>query len=104
VAGVSAHDSQLMAQAAAQVSSAVGEIQGLQSNLNGAHDSMMAGWQGPAASTFTSAFTEFNTDFGKVIQALNNLGEKLRASGVNYSTIEDANRSSASKIISALNS
>jgi WXG100 family type VII secretion target len=102
VAGLSAHNAQLMAQAATQVESAVQEIQGLQSNLNSSHDTMMAGWQGPAASTFTSAFTAFNNDFNKVIQALDNLGVKLRQSGANYTTIEEANRTSSSKILGAL--
>lgn len=103
MAGVSAHDAQLMAQAATQVDSAVGEIRGLQSQLASAHESMMGGWQGPAASTFTSAFTAFNTDFQKVIVALDNLGSKLRQSGANYTTIEEANKSSSSKILGALN-
>lgn len=103
MAGVSAHDAQLMGQAATQVNAAVGEIQGLQSQLASAHESMASGWQGPASSTFTSAFTEFNADFTKVIQALNNLGDKLRQSGANYTTIEQANQSSANKIIGALN-
>jgi WXG100 family type VII secretion target len=102
VAGVSAHDSALMAQAAQQVNSAVEEIRALQSQLASAHDSMMGGWQGAAASTFTSAFTAFNTDFNKVINALNNLGEKLQQSGANYATIEAANKSGASKILGAL--
>lgn len=104
MAGVSAHSSQLMAQAATQVESAVGQIRGLQSNLAGAHESMMGGWKGEAASTFTMAFNEFNVDFQKVIQALDNLGNKLRQSGVNYATVETANHSSANKIVSALNS
>jgi WXG100 family type VII secretion target len=99
VAGVSAHDSQLMARAATQVDSAVSQIKGLQSNLAGAHESMMGGWRGAAASTYN----EFNLDFNKVIQALDNLGAKLRQSGANYSTIETANQSSANKIVSALN-
>jgi WXG100 family type VII secretion target len=103
VAGVSAHDAQLMARAATQVDSAVQQIRGLQSNLAGAHESMMSGWRGAAASTFTNAYTEFNADFNKVIVALNNLGEKLQQSGVNYTTIETANQSSANKIVSALN-
>jgi WXG100 family type VII secretion target len=103
VAGLSQHDMQLMAQAATQVSTAVGEVRALQGRLNATHDSTMGGWKGPAASTFTSAFMEFNADFTKVIQALDNLGEKLRVSGVNYGTVEQANTSSASKIISALN-
>ena len=103
MAGVSAHDSQLMAQAATQVSTAVGEVQGLQSRLAAAHDSTQSGWQGAAASAFTNAYLEFNTDFTKVINALNNLGDKLRASGANYATVEQANTSSANKIISSLN-
>jgi len=102
VAGVSAHDSALMAQAAQQVDSAVNEIRGLQNQLASSHDSLMSGWQGAAASTFTSAFTSFNTDFNKVIQALDNLGLKLRQSGANYATIEESNKASANKIISAL--
>ena len=36
-------------------------------------------------------------------QALNNLGDKLRASQVNYNATEEANQSSASKVITALN-
>jgi WXG100 family type VII secretion target len=102
VAGVSTHDAQAMAVAANQVSSAVSEIRGLQSQLAAAHDSMMGGWKGPAASTFTSAFTEFNADFQKVIVALDNLGQKLQQSGRNYTTIEEANKSGASKILGAL--
>jgi WXG100 family type VII secretion target len=102
VAGVSTHDAQLMAVAANQVSSAVSDIRGLQSQLASAHDTMIGGWKGPAASTFTTAFTEFNADFQKVITALDNLGQKLQQSGRNYTTIEDANKSSSSKIIGAL--
>lgn len=102
MAGVSAHDSQLMAQAANQVNSAVDQIRSLQNNLSSAHDSMMGGWTGAAASTFTNAYVVFNGDFTKVITALENLGQKLRQSSVNYTTIEDANKQSANKIASAL--
>jgi WXG100 family type VII secretion target len=103
VAGVSAHDAQLMAQAATQVDSAVSEIRSLQSQLASAHETMQGGWKGAASSTFTSAFNEFNVDFNKVIVALDNLGAKLRQSGTNYTTIENANQSSANKILGALN-
>jgi WXG100 family type VII secretion target len=103
VAGESAFDRALMAQAATQVSTAVGDIQGIQSRLAGAHDSTVSGWQGPAATAFSNAYAEFNADFAKVIQALNNLGDKLRASGVNYNATEEANQSSANKVITALN-
>ena len=66
--------------------------------------SSLAGtWQGQAATAFTNAYLEFNADFTKVIQALNNLGDKLRVAGVNYNTTEEANQSAANKIIRALN-
>lgn len=103
MAALSAHDSQLMAQAATQVSTAVGEVQGLQARLAAAHESTMGGWQGQAATAFTGAFMEFNADFTKVIRALDNLGDKLRVSGTNYATVEQSNTSSANKIIHALN-
>ena len=103
MAAVSQHDAALMAQAASQVESAVGTIRGLQSNLASAHESMMGGWQGAAAQTFTGAFNQFNVDFQKVIQALDYLGEKLQQSGKNYTTVENANQSSANKISAALN-
>jgi WXG100 family type VII secretion target len=103
VAAVSQHDAAMMAQAASQVESAVGTIRGLQSNLASAHESMMGGWQGAAASTFTTAYSQFNVDFQKVIQALDYLGEKLQQSGKNYTTVETANQSSANKISAALN-
>jgi WXG100 family type VII secretion target len=103
VAGESAFDRAQMAQAATQVSTAVGEIQGLQSRLAGSHDSTTAGWQGQAATAFTNAYVEFNGDFTKVIQALNNLGDKLRVAGVNYNATEEANQASANKISSILN-
>jgi WXG100 family type VII secretion target len=103
VAGLTAHDSQLMAQAATQVSAAVGQIRALQGRLDATHETAVGGWKGTAATTFTSAFTEFNADFSKVIAALDNLGEKLRVSGTNYATVEQTNTSSANKVISALN-
>jgi WXG100 family type VII secretion target len=104
VAGLTAHDSQLMAQAATQVSAAVSDIQGIQGRLAAAHDSTTGGWKGQAATAFTGAYTEFNTDFTNVIRALDNLGQKLRASGANYATVEQANTSAANKIASVLNS
>jgi WXG100 family type VII secretion target len=102
VAGTSAHDATMMAQAATQVSSAVDQIRGLQNNLNSSHDSLMGNWVGSASAAFTNAYTEFNADFNKVIAALDNLGVKLKQSGANYTTIEEANRTSANKISAAL--
>jgi hypothetical protein len=38
-----------------------------------------------------------------VLNALNNLGEKLKAAGVNYTVVEEANQTSANKISGILN-
>jgi WXG100 family type VII secretion target len=101
--GTTTHDMQLMAQAATQVQSAGETILGIQNNMNSSHETMMGGWVGTAATAYTNAFTAFNADFTKVLNALNNLGEKLKASGVNYQVVEEANQSSANKIVSSLN-
>jgi WXG100 family type VII secretion target len=102
-AGRTTHDMQLMAQAATQVHSAGEQILGIQNNMNSSHETMMAGWSGTAASAYTNAFTAFNADFTKVLNALNNLGEKLKAAGVNYTVVEEANQTSANKISGILN-
>jgi WXG100 family type VII secretion target len=91
-----------MATAAQQTQGAVDSIRGIQNTMNGQHESLMGGWKGQAATAFTGAFTQFNGDFTKVLQALQNLQEKLHASQLNYSATEAANTQAASKITQAL--
>jgi WXG100 family type VII secretion target len=103
VASETSFNRSAMATAATQVEDTVGQIKALQSRLNGAHADLMGGWQGQSASAFTAAFNEFNADFSKVIQALDEMHSKLVVSRTNYNSSEDANATSASRIANVLN-
>jgi WXG100 family type VII secretion target len=102
VAGQSAFDRSLMATAANQTEQAVDTIRGIQSSMNGQQEALQGGWKGEAATAFNNAFVQFNGDFTKVLQALQNLQEKLSASQKNYTATETANTQAASKITQAL--
>jgi WXG100 family type VII secretion target len=66
-----------MAQAAGQVEDAVSQIREQQSRLASQHSDLMAGWQGPAATAFTSAYEPFNRDFSQLLAAWQGIPEKL---------------------------
>lgn len=102
MAGESAFDRAQMATAANQTEQAVDSIRSTQSSMNAQHEALQGGWKGEAATAFSSAFTQFNGDFTKVLQALQNLQEKLSASQKNYTATETANTQAASKITQAL--
>jgi WXG100 family type VII secretion target len=91
-----------MATAANQTQQTVDTIRGIQNSMNSQQEALQGGWKGEAATAFNNAFVTFNGDFTKVLQALQNLEEKLRASQVNYSATEQANTQAASKITTAL--
>lgn len=103
MAGESAFDRAQMATAANQTQQAVDTIRGIQSTMNGQHEALQGGWKGEAATAFSSAFTQFDGDFTKVLQALANLQEKLSASQRNYTATETANAQASTKISQALN-
>jgi WXG100 family type VII secretion target len=99
----SAHDVTLMRAAATQVEDAVGTIRGYQSQMDSYHSQLMSNWVGPAATKFSGAFTEFTNDFANVLSALQDIHDKLVASGSTYATTEDANTSDVGRISSVLN-
>jgi len=92
-----------MATAATQIEDAVGQIRGLQMQMNGYHADTMSGWQGNAASAFTAAFESFSADFTKVLNALEGMHEKLVGTRANYQATEDTNTSTVNRINSLLN-
>ncbi len=102
MAGESAFDRSLMATAASQTQTAVDTIRGIQNTMTSNQEALQAGWSGEASTAFNNAFLRFNEDFTKVLQALQNLQEKLRASQVNYTATEQANTQAASRITQAL--
>jgi WXG100 family type VII secretion target len=103
VAGESAVNRATMATAATQVESAVTQIRGMQSQMNGYHQNLMGGWKGEAASTFTSAYEQFSTDFSKVVNALEGIHEKLVGSHATYVSTEQSTTADVSKVSGLLN-
>jgi WXG100 family type VII secretion target len=103
MAGQTAVNRAQMAAAAAQVEDAVGKIRGLQSQLAGYQGQLMGGWTGTAASAFTSAFEAFNADFGKVINALDGIHERLVGTKVRYEATEDATTATVQRVGGMLN-
>jgi WXG100 family type VII secretion target len=92
-----------MAQAAVQVDDAVNTIRGQQSTLAGYHSTLMAGWVGEAASAFTNAYTAFNDDFTKVLNALNGIHEKLVGTRARYEATEEAQTAVANHVMGQIN-
>ncbi len=88
---------------AQQVESALGEIRAQQTRLVSIHDTLSGSWKGEASTAFTNAFTQFESDFNIVINALNGIHERLVGSHSNYSTVESANTQSANKLAGLLN-
>ena len=103
MAAESAFNRAAMAQAAVQVEDAVGQIRGQQSTLAGQHGDLMAGWQGEAATAFTSAYESFNSDFSQVLSALQGIHEKLGATRTRYQSTEDTQAASANRVRGLLN-
>jgi WXG100 family type VII secretion target len=103
MAAESAFNRAAMAQAAVQVEDAVGQIRGQQSQLAGQHGDLMAGWQGQAATAFTSAYESFNSDFAQVLNALQGIHEKLGTTRTRYQATEETQAASANRVRGLLN-
>jgi WXG100 family type VII secretion target len=103
MAGESAVDRAAMAQAAVQVEDAVGQVRGQQSQLAGFHGDLMSGWQGQAATAFTSAYNSFNADFTQVLNALQGIQEKLTGTHARYVANENTQTAAANRVQGLLN-
>jgi WXG100 family type VII secretion target len=103
MAAESAVNRSAMATAAQQVEDAVSQIRGLQSQLAGYHGDMMGGWQGQAASAFTSAYEAFNSDFTQVINALQEFYPKLTTTRSRYEANEETLTSTSNRVAGMIN-
>lgn len=92
-----------MATAASQLQEAVDDIRAQQSRLTSAHSTMMGGWSGDAASAFTAAYEAFNADFTKVITAMQGMQTRLVGTRANYEASEQANTTSANRVMGLIN-
>lgn len=72
------------------------------SNLRGKLSGIGAQWQGAGAAAFTQLMTRWDSDAAKIISALNEFEENLRASDTAYVTSDDAAQTSMNKLQSRL--
>jgi WXG100 family type VII secretion target len=103
VAGNSAQDRAAMAKAAGDIDHAASTIKGLQTQLNGHKQAVLAGWQGNASRAFDGVFQSFDEDMTKVLTALQGLHESLVHNRVNYESTEQQQTDAANAIHSLLN-
>jgi len=100
----SAVDRAAMAQAAQKLETAANTIKGLQNKVNGHKAELTSGWDGNASMAFTKVFQAFDEDFGKVLNALNGMHEKLVQTKIHYEATEQEQEASVNKIAGLLNS
>ena len=103
MAGESAVNRAAMVTAYNQLQEAVDQVKAQQSRLGGNQSDLQAGWRGDASSAFTSAYTAFNADFTKVLNAMQQMQEKLVATEKRYSVNEAEQTASATRVQGLLN-
>ena len=91
-----------MNKAAQAVTQTVQDIQAEQRSLMSALEPVASAWKGQAASAFQQLMTRFNEDATKLTQALDAIGQAMTSNTKNYSSVEETNNSSISKLLSGL--
>jgi WXG100 family type VII secretion target len=86
-----------------ELQSAVDDVKALQTRLSGYQSDLSSGWVGEASSAFAGAYTAFNADFTKVVQAMQVMQEKLVATEKRYAVNEAEQTASASRVQGLLN-
>ncbi|NLT30000.1 MAG: WXG100 family type VII secretion target [Propionibacterium sp.] len=93
-----------MAKAAGQIEESANAIDGVQRNLQSRVQGLIgSGWQGNAAQAFLNAFTDFDSQFARVQQALVGIHENLSSTQMQYTSTEDAQAQSTNAISAILN-
>jgi len=103
MAGETAVNRATMATAYQQCQDAVDQVKAEQSRLAGFHADLSGGWIGEASSAFTSAYTAFNADFTQVLQALQEIQEKLVVTQHHYTVNEEEQTAAARRVQGLLN-
>jgi len=91
-----------MNKAAQAVTQTVQDIQAEQRSLMSALEPVASAWKGQAASAFQQLMARFNDDATKLTQALDAIGQAMSSNTKNYSSVEETNNSSISKLLSGL--
>jgi WXG100 family type VII secretion target len=92
-----------MAQGAAKVDEAAGQIQGQITNLRSEIETMMGGWRGEAANAFVQVHDAFEQQANKINNALRQMHEALVATGRTYGTQESDQTQTLSGLAGQIN-
>lgn len=85
-----------------KVNNAKQEMDAQLAKLQGEIEATRAGWQGPAALVFNNVMEAFNEKSKKLNQALEHIGDMLKASGTKYETQESDTHQQLSNLQSTL--
>ncbi|MEZ0095400.1 WXG100 family type VII secretion target [Streptacidiphilus sp. EB129] len=86
----------------ARISDVNGQIQQELGRLNNLVSSITSGWQGDAAQSYHRLQEQWNTDADKLNRVLNEIKEAIDQTSATYTSNEQEQHSSISKITSAL--
>jgi WXG100 family type VII secretion target len=92
-----------MALAAGNIDESANLIRGLQVQIEGHKNEMRAGWEGNASLAFEQVFERFNTDFSKVLKAMDSMHEALVQTHINYTSKEQDAKDAVNRINQMLN-
>lgn len=88
-----------------EAGNAAGDLEKTQKNLYDQIEALTrAGWTGPAATAFFSAFKEFDKNFTEIQKALEELSEKLTGTSKTYVSHEAEQTQDAQSILNFMNS
>jgi WXG100 family type VII secretion target len=96
-------DRAAMAQAAQKLEEAVGNVRNNRSQLQGHKAELLSGWSGNAARAFDQVFEQFDSDFQRVINAMEGMHEKLVQTRITYERTEEEQTATVNKVSGLIN-
>jgi len=90
-------------QAAQKIDHSASIVQGLQRQIQGHKDQLRSGWDSTAALAFDDVFTHFDSDFARILKALNDMHQKLTHTNIKYESSVQEQRDAVNKVNQLLN-
>ncbi len=92
-----------MAQAAQKLEDSVGTTRGIRTQLQGHKAELLSNWSGNAARAFDQVFEQFDTDFQRVLTAMEGMHSKLVATRTTYEQTEEEQAATVNKVAGLIN-
>lgn len=103
MAGQSQVDRAAMAQAAQKLDEACGTTRGIRTQLQGHKGELLSQWEGQAAAAFNRVFDAFDQDFAKVLNAMQEMQEKLVQTQQMYTRTEEDQTATVNSVANIIN-